>query len=187
MRFFERPFERSVKKDGEGRTVFFPWGFLGRGRILDGATEIRARRLEGIYNAVWTVILLTAVFLVPDKWNTPALLAALCVMPAVYHFFSERALSGAPFSDIRLTWREQAYKMPQSLLFIVLLCSFLMLYFVAIGFFNAPSAGQKAGVAAAGLFFLVLMILSGYILVSAPDTAPGERQAGPDKPGKESE
>lgn len=187
MRFFERPFERSVKKDGEGRTVFFPWGFLGRGRILDGATELRARKLEGIYNAAWAVTLLTAVFLVPEEWNTPVLLAALCVMPAVYYFFSERILAGSPVSDIRITWREQAYKVHWSLPVIVLLCSFLMLYFVALGFFNAASAGQRTGVAAAGLFFLALMILSGYILVSAPDPAPGEREAGTQKTVKDGE
>lgn len=100
-----RPFNNSVKKDSAGCTVYFPWSYWGKGRIIKNPhTESRMRHLVVIYNFTWMILGLTFIIIIPNK--THILLWAVPVMWAFFYFASGRILSDCPVSTEKLTYKE---------------------------------------------------------------------------------
>lgn len=112
MKYFERwfasldrPFDNSVKKDSAGCTIYYPWSYWGKGRIIkDPATEKQMRYLVKIYNFVWMILGLTFIIIIPNR--TRILLWAIPIMWALFHFASNRVLANCPVSTEKLTYRE---------------------------------------------------------------------------------
>jgi hypothetical protein len=91
------------KTDADGRTVFFPSGKLGRGRIVpDAATALRLR------NAVkygMPVMILLAVVAVTGL-SLPIGLAVAVAIGILFQVYMQFQVRGLAYSDARLTFGE---------------------------------------------------------------------------------
>ena len=125
----ERPFNNSVKKDAAGRTVYFPWFYLGKGRVIENAgTEARMRKVVKVYNFTWMVLVLAFSIFFQDK--TRLLIFAMPLMWALFHLASRLVLAGCPVSAEKLTFREHSAAVAKSFNEVAL---FLVLLFAVIG------------------------------------------------------
>lgn len=125
----ERPFNNSVKKDAAGRMVYFPWFYLGKGRVIESVgTEARMRKVVKAYNFLWTVLILVFVMFFNDK--SRFLLLAMPLMWALFYFASRLVLAGCPVSAEKLTFREHSAAVAKSFNEVAL---FLVLLFAVIG------------------------------------------------------
>jgi len=90
----------SFKKDGKGRTVFYPWGILGRGYILpDDTKDIIRKKLKRSYQVCLTLVILTKIFL--PSWVS--IFLVLPVLLGVLAIFEKRLVRGFEISPDRLT------------------------------------------------------------------------------------
>jgi hypothetical protein len=110
LNYFDDLARGNFKRDAAGRTVFFPLGVFGKGRILpDVATEQRLRdRLATQYQLAVVVAIALAVL--------HNLLLMLLVGLAVVAWMSLRSVllvAAYPPSDLRLSWKER-YASPLS-------------------------------------------------------------------------
>jgi hypothetical protein len=101
----ERPFDNSVKKDSAGCTIYYPWSYWGKGRVIkDQSTENQMRYTVRIYNFVWMILGLTFLIIIPNR--TQILIWAIPAMWALFQFASNRVLADCPVSAEKLTYRE---------------------------------------------------------------------------------
>ncbi len=151
----ERPFNNSVKKDDTGRTVYFPWSYLGKGRIIESAaTEVRMRKAVKIYNFLWMVLALAFGVFFQDK--SRLLILAMPAMWLLFHFVSRSILTGCPVSAEKLTLREHntavAKNFNEVALFLFLLVA-LVFTGVCIWALSASISTQTARLDKAIVFF----------------------------------
>lgn len=111
INYFESLARGNFKHDAAGRTVFFPLGVFGKGRILpDAATEQRLRdRLATQYQLAIVVAIALGVL--------HNLLLMLVVGLGVVAWMSLRSLllvAAYPPSDLRLSWKERYASPPSS-------------------------------------------------------------------------
>ena len=122
----ERPFNNSVKKDFVGRTIYFPWLYLGKGYIIESAdTEARMRKVVIIYNFIWMILVLA--FGVVFQNKSRFLILAMPVMWMLFHFVARGVLAGCAVSAEKLTFREHNATVAKNFnevgLFLFLLCA----------------------------------------------------------------
>jgi len=161
----ERPFNNCVKKDSAGRTVYFPWSYLGKGRIIEpAATEARMRKAVKIYNFIWAVLVLTFGVFFQDK--SRLLIFAMPAMWLLFYFISSAVLAGCPVSPEKLTFREYntavAKNFNEVLLFLFLL--------VTLGFTGVCLWALSAAITAQAVLINKAILLFGVFffgLVSA--------------------
>jgi hypothetical protein len=143
MGYFDGLTNGNFKKDKDGNTVFFPWGALGRGRILpDRSTEATVRGFVRRYLQVTLPIIIGVGIIF--GWAWPFLL--LPVFSAWYYFGTKSLVSGCPRSEDKLTLKESytsaAANHNKVTLWLLFICSVL---FVLGGIFMstmAKSSGQ---------------------------------------------
>lgn len=103
MGYFDALSSSSFKKDESGRSIFYPWGVLGKGRVLpDTGTESRVRAFVIKYYVISVLVLL--VVGVAAGW-----VFALVLVPFLllwYHFRSRALTAGFPEAVARLTLKE---------------------------------------------------------------------------------
>lgn len=103
MGYFDGLVEASFKKDTNGNAVFHPWGIFGRGRVL--ADPAKAAELRAFVRLYYQVSLpLIIVLAVVGVWWL--LLVAAIALPLWFVLRSRYLLTGAPFSEERLTWKQ---------------------------------------------------------------------------------
>src|SRR2546423_6289468 len=103
MGYFDGLASGSLKKDGEGRTVFYPFGVLGKGRVLpDEAAEQRVRAFLVRYYKVSLLVIIGVGALVNWAWSV----ALVPIFIAWFYFGSRSLVAGYPHSDSKLTLRE---------------------------------------------------------------------------------
>lgn len=164
MGYFEGVSSLYIKKDGEGRAVFYPWGVFGKGYVLpDEARESGMRRFLKTYTI--TVI---AAFAITAAFGLGWLIAALVGAMAWFFLAVKRMLKGCPVSAEKMTFRESYSNAGRShnavTLWVLLLIS---LFFTFIGFFLAwrgYPAPQSAVMGLAGLIFGALSAAYVYML-----------------------
>lgn len=124
----ERPFNNSVKKDSAGRTVYFPWGYLSKGYVIESATtETRMRKAVKIYNSIWAALVLVFAVLLQDK--SRLLIPSMPAMWTLFYIVSRIILADCPVSPVKLSFREYNTAVSKNfnkpLLFLFLLGTFL--------------------------------------------------------------
>lgn len=103
MGYFEAISNSGFKRDEHAMTVFYPWGVLGRGRVLpDAETETQLRRFVRYYNMA-AVVSIIAVAVLLGALVSLALLPGLFV---IYRIRMQTLLADCRFSDEPLTLDE---------------------------------------------------------------------------------
>ncbi|MBC9251632.1 hypothetical protein A9179_15270 [Pseudomonas alcaligenes] len=103
MGYFEGLTDATFKQDSHGNTLFYPWGVLGKGRILkDAETRDRLRNFVLLYYKVSlpTIIVLAVL----RQWWLLGI--AGVVLLAWFLLKSRSLLRDCPLSDERLTFKE---------------------------------------------------------------------------------
>lgn len=103
MGYFEGMARAIFKRDESGSTVFYPWGVLGKGRLLpDEAAEKRVFRFVKLYYQISLVLLigLGAFF---DLWYSAVLLPILFIW---YYLQCKALVSMYPVSHSKLTIKQ---------------------------------------------------------------------------------
>jgi hypothetical protein len=142
-----------TKTDSYGRRVFFPFGMMGRGRILpDQLTERRLRRFVAV-SAILLIVVSIILSRVVNLWWGLALAIVGASAMQVYLYAQIR---GFPISDTRLNFAEVSRSTRKPLFVLVFIgavltaCSFAVLVLV-------PNTGWTGfGVAAFSLLLLTL-------------------------------
>jgi len=109
MGYFKNLTETSFKLDKEGNTIFFPWGFIGKGYILPSKileTKIR-RFLLGYYLISLILVILIGAFL--DLWILVFILGPIAIL--IWIFQAWRFIRGLQQSPVRLTVKDNAKKL----------------------------------------------------------------------------
>jgi hypothetical protein len=91
----------SFKTDASGVTVFFPYGFLGRGYLITPDQEALIRGWIGRFYVVTFIAIVISVTIIRFG-------ALLLIVPAlaVYWLWARRAVAGLPVAATRMTYRE---------------------------------------------------------------------------------
>ncbi|MQR00634.1 hypothetical protein [Glaciimonas soli] len=165
MGYFDGLTSKNFKKDKNGNTLFFPWGVLGKGRVLpDDAAETRVRGFVNRYLKISLPMIIGVTTIAGLKWSTPLLLFF-----GVWFYFGTKALvSDYPYSDENLTIKESYANSAAShnklTLQIIFFCSVL---FVLIGIFMAATAKSPQQIAIgcfSAVFFGTCGVAIGYML-----------------------
>lgn len=165
MGYFEGLTNGSFKKDKDGKTVFYPWGVLGRGRILpDEPTEVRIRAFVSRYYKVYLPMVISVGIIVGWAWS----FLLVPILVAWFYFGSKSLVSGCPYSKEKLTLKEgytnSAASHNKFTLWLLFICAVL---FVVVGIFiasTAKSSGQRMLGWLSVVFFGACGVIIGYML-----------------------
>ncbi len=165
MGYFDGLTNGNFKKDRNGNTVFFPWGVLGKGRVLaDESTENKVRGFVRLYYQI-TLPMIIGVGIIAG-WTWSFLL--LPILGAWFHLKTKNLVAGCPLSEDRLTLKESysnsAAGHNKLMLWLVFIFSTL---FVVAGIWiaaNATSSSQMFFGLASAIFFGTCGTAFGYML-----------------------
>lgn len=159
----------NFKKDADGNTVFFPWGFFRKGRVItDVITETQVRNLLNRYYKVTffgTIILASIV-----KWWALSLVPVLWVW---YYMSMKSILKDCSYSEIKLSYMEalkenflnQVNAYSKIKLWLVFLVSSMFVLAEIFIMFNDKNIEKIIYHAGGAVFFGIGMILFGYMLI----------------------
>ncbi|MES2355158.1 MAG: hypothetical protein V4568_12310 [Pseudomonadota bacterium] len=138
MGYFEGLANANFKKDKAGNTVFFPWGALGRGKILPNEQmETKIRGFVGRYYKISLPTIICVSVIVGWAWS----FLLIPIFGAWFHFGSKSLTSGCPDSEEKLTLKEgyvnSAASHKKSTLWLLFIASIM---FVLGGVFIASTA-----------------------------------------------
>ena len=110
MKIFDSSWDNYFKKDKEGRNVFFPFGILGSGFLVDNVLERRSRLFMNCTFAVGTPSLIWLVYQIftADVTMQTALAYLLIILAylGVIPLGLKILIRGAPKSDLKLSYEE---------------------------------------------------------------------------------
>ncbi len=158
MGYFDGLTNASFKPDADGNTVFFPYGAMGKGRLIaDPDIAEQLKRFIGRFYMVAFGLALVITATIGYVWTFIGMLfVTLWYLQGIKKF-----LKDAPFSDVKLSNRESmqnvASGMNKYLLWFLLLTSLL---FVAASLFLVIETGDLF-LALGGVFFA----LCGFVFV----------------------
>lgn len=138
MKYFKSSFK--FKKDESGKTVFYPWGTLGKGYIFpDEKTEERLRGFERIYAMVSLPLSIAVIAIAGLIYSIPLLL----ILTVWYQFKVKALIGGFPISDRKLTIKESTADTAKSYskitLWLFFVCCLLFATFGLLALINAIS------------------------------------------------
>ncbi len=165
MGYFDGLTNASFKKNEEGKTIFFPWGVLGKGRILpDEATETKVRAFVSRYYKVSLPTIFGVGVFVGWAWS----FLLVPIFGAWYYFGSKSLGSHYPYSEDKLTLKESytnsATGHNKVTLWLLFTASIL---FVLAGIFMASIATSPSQIAMGYftvIFFGACSVAIGYML-----------------------
>lgn len=159
--YFKRLSDRLFKVDETGRTLFYPWGSLGKGYIVnDKKTEARIRNFIAYYYA-FSFISIAAFFITGFiKYSFIFLLPVFIIWQIGTKLFTKSLEA----TEIRLTFSESMKKVARgrsrvTLLLTAVLSSILVILSVAT-FLTYRSVWLGLAV----VFFIVMALLNWYVL-----------------------
>ena len=129
MGYFEGLADASFKEDSNGNTVFYPWGVLGKGRILpDETTKTKLRKFIILYYQISLPLIILLV--ITRVWW----LAVLFALASFLWFFfqSKKITKDCEISNEKLTvkesYRNSARSHNKIMLWFLLLISLLFVF-----------------------------------------------------------
>jgi hypothetical protein len=162
--YFDGLASGAFKKDESGRTIFYPWGVLGRGRLLpDEAAEKKSYGFIKLYFQIaLPLIVLGAVF------NWMYALALLPILLVWYYLKINSLVSTYPVVDAKLTMRESyagsAAAHGKGTLWALFVVSSLFVIAAAWIALSGSTTGDKLIGVAGILLFGLAAIAIGYML-----------------------
>lgn len=106
MGYFEGLADASFKKDSKGNSVFYPWGVLGKGRVLpDETTKTKLRKFVILY---YQIMLPTAILLGIFRLWLPSILF-LTALTLGFYIYVNQLTKNCPICTEKLTLKE-SYK-----------------------------------------------------------------------------
>ncbi|MDT7519216.1 hypothetical protein RAE19_10910 [Rhodoferax sp. TBRC 17660] len=165
MGYFQGLTNASFKKDQKGNTVFFPWGVLGRGRVIpDEPTETKVRAFLSRYYKVSLPTMIVVGVVVGWAWS----FLLIPIFGAWFYFGSKSLVSEYPYSEDKLTLKEgytsSAAGHNKVTLWLLFTCSTL---FVLAGIFIASVATSPSQIVMGlftAIFFGACSAAIGYML-----------------------
>ncbi len=165
MGYFDGLTNGILIKDKNGNTVFFPWGILGRGRILpDEPTETRVRGFVRRYYLVTLPMIISVGVILGWAWS----FLLVPVFGAWFYLGTKSLVSECPYSEDKLTLKESYANLAAGhnkfTLWLLFICSVL---FVAAGIWittSANSSGQMLVGWLSVIFFGACGAVIGYML-----------------------
>lgn len=104
MRYFEAMANASFKKDSNGNSVFYPWGVIGKGRVVqDEATKITLRKCVIFY---YQIMLATAALLGIFKLWLPAILI-LTILTLIFNLYVNHLTKNRPICTEQRSLKER--------------------------------------------------------------------------------
>lgn len=165
MGYFEGLTNSVFKKDQSGNTLFFPWGVLGRGRVLpDESAEAKVRAFVSRYYKVSLPTMIGIGVIMGWMW-------AIALVPffgAWFYFGSKSLVSDYPYSEDKLTLKEgysnSAAAHNKVTLWLLFICSVSFtlagIFFVSV----ATTPGKLTMRVLATLLFGACSVAIGYML-----------------------
>lgn len=121
--------EINFKTDDEGRTLFYPWGFLGKGYLLPDEAKIeKIKRYKKIYHII--TIPCISILAVSILGGCVYCFAIMLIFPLLYFGGTAMLLKGVPFvPDTKLSFKESYENSSKAhnicTLWVMLACSIL--------------------------------------------------------------
>jgi hypothetical protein len=159
--YFKRISDRLFKVDENGRTLFYPWGSLGKGYIVtDKKTEAKIRNFIAYYYACCLISIAAFFFTDYMKYSFMLLLPVFIVWEIGIRSFTKNLVA----TEIRLTFSEsmKIFAQARSRVFL-LLAAVVSIIFVALSiatFITQKSMWSGLSV----VFFIVIALLNWYVL-----------------------
>ena len=164
MGYFDGLTSGSFKTAQDGRRLFFPWGYLGRGYVLasDDEAERLRRQLKTYYIVMLVGILGTSGF---HAFITSAVVAGVCIV--FYTIWAHRQVAKLEPAGEAMSFRDsstlQARAFGARALWLLEICSLL---FVAGGIFMyVADPANRAVAMLTTIFFGCCAAAIGYMLV----------------------
>lgn len=108
MGYFDNVTAASFKEDSRDRTIFFPWGIMGKGYILrDKGQEQELRRFIKFHHMI-SIAFLAFLGSLPEWWFLCLAFTSASII--VWMIKIRRSVNGLPTSDERLRYRESINK-----------------------------------------------------------------------------
>lgn len=164
MGYFDGITDASFKTDSQGRNVFYPWGILGSGYILESEEQKQKFRkfFSRMYMIVFAVIIVVQT--VFTAWLNVALLPFFYLW---FHFALKKMTKGLEKSSEKLKTSE-AYKNSAKShnLFTLILLELASFVFVALGFLMVYKGQKVIFGYIAIVFFGLCSCAIGYMILS---------------------
>ena len=165
MGYFDGLTNGSFKKDKNGNTVFFPWGVLGKGRVLpDESTETRVRGFVRRYYQVTLPIIIGVGVIFGWAWS----FLLVPIFGAWFYFGTQALVSGYPHSEDNLTLKEgyanSAASHNKFTLWFLFICSVLFVLAGILIATTAKSSGEMIMGLLSAAFFGACGAAIGYML-----------------------
>jgi hypothetical protein len=165
MGYFDALTSGCFKKDQSGKSVFYPWGVLGKGLVLpDEETENKVRRfVRRFYMISLPLIIIVSVTV---GWVYSFALAPILI--AWYHFKSRPLLTGCSITEDKLTLKESysnsAKIYNKKVLWLLLILSIIFEAGGLLRFVHATSTYDKIMATFGFLFFGCCAVTFGYMI-----------------------
>jgi hypothetical protein len=165
MGYFEGLTNASFKKDQTGSTVFYPWGVLGKGRILeDPAVEARLRKFVSRFHKISLPVTIGVGAIVGWSWS----LILIPLFSAWFYFGSKALISDSSYSDQKMKLKEgyanSAAGHSKLTLWLLFLCSVVFVMAGVLISIFAKSVNETAMGVSVTIFFGACGIAVGYML-----------------------
>lgn len=144
MGYFDGLTNASFKKAQSGKTIFFPWGGFGKGRVLvDDDAEAKVRSFIRLYYMVSLPLIIVVSVVLGIGYSI-----AISPFIVLWYLFKVRHLvAGCPLSDESLSIKERlassATGHNKSTLWILLICSLLFVVFGTLVIFIGKDSSDK--------------------------------------------
>jgi hypothetical protein len=162
MGYFDDLFDGVFKTDPKGNSIFYPWGFLGKGYILPDA-----KTKQKILNVIANYFIISFIFLlgVGVYWDWLYALALLPIFFIWYYFTYSKLTKNLLVTNSRLSLRESLKNSANSYKIITLWAMFAA-SLVFLLFFLVLLTSKKTGLIefAGVIFFGICTIAFGYMI-----------------------
>jgi len=161
IEYFNRLANRLFKADDKGRSLFYPWGYLGKGYVItDKMIEKNIRQFIAYYYAVCFALMAGFLFTGYMKYSYFLILPVFIVWGFGVQYFTQNLET----TEIKLTFTESMTRLAKSRSKAILLFAVLAgLFLIALGIQTYLSQRSTwAGLAV--IFFIALTAVNGYIL-----------------------
>jgi hypothetical protein len=159
--YFKRLTDRLFKVDDRGRSLFYPWGSLGKGYIVaDKQIERNIRLFVAYYYAVCFVLMVGLLFTGYMKYSYVLILPVFIVWAIGVRYFTQNLET----TEIKLTFTESMTRFAKTrskailLLTVIIGCSLVVLSI------QTYLSQRSAWAGLAVIFFVALTAVNGYVL-----------------------